>query len=82
MSSLDTTAEFGAPSFDAKQWLNASLAADAASTEPVDMRLSVLLTKLQLRAAVSAGQMAFGRLVACGARRVCCVAAGATECVT
>ena len=51
MSSLDTTAEFGAPSFDAKQWLNASLAADAASTEPVDMRLSVLLTKLQLRAA-------------------------------
>ena len=51
MSSLDTTAEFGAPSFDAKQWLNASFAADAASTEPVDMRLSVLLTKLQLRAA-------------------------------
>ena len=27
MSSLETTADFGAPSFDAKQWLNTSLAA-------------------------------------------------------
>ena len=48
-SSLE--AAFTAPSFSSVEWLNRTLREGASADEPLEVRLSVLLTKLQLSAA-------------------------------
>ena len=51
MAAFDQSAFAAAPPFSPTQWLNDALSAPAAANEPLELRLSVLLTKLQLSAA-------------------------------